>query len=412
LNVLSPTLLNPFLEYQDFETPVGIQLTSMLGSSDDQSGFAPLIEDEPVAETSADQLFIPPNQSVNVRSQWSYSDQNFSVPPFRGFATDRSVFYGFPCFMALNNSAAVTATVKFAKDYTGDCPISCDFVTARSKKTVTAASAASATSTAVFSITGNQMDPGGTGKFGLPGLGVRLTNLGNTTQPILSVYIEIVPLANVASSRFVSIPYLDQSTYAKTVDQYRVVAMSNWTQYVGSDLNNGGDIAALTYRAGQSAFETGLYNFKAVASVDESYDGALRFGAYSIWAPSSYSDMSMRQLSSNVRWKLPYIVTCGSTSTPPSVQADALKTEIYTIIEVVSTSQIYDTKQREPNPRAIALASKTLRFQKLNMANGVHLDWIKMMANKAVSLFRSGAQWYNDNRSWVNPAAAALGIMI
>lgn len=429
LNILTPTLINPLLEYTNDTVPANAQITGMCARPDDSVGLFPLTEDIAIPATGTDQMYIGPGDKLNMKCFWVWDDQDFAMPPVRGFATDNSVFYGLP--MTLNVGAAgfddtsigvTITTIKKATSVTN--PFVVEVVTAKGTFTTTAAAAVVGSNTYTFSVRAAAMvailTTHGVLKAGagLPGIGFRVTSNSPNPQVIMGYSIEIILNPNqpagativTQSPRFVGISLPDELTYAQTVDQYRVVSMSNWLEYNGSDLKNGGQSAGLLYRGGQSALENGLFDYQSVAEVPESYAGALKHGTYCIWAPNSDNDMLMRSLSPHERWSYPYIVNAGIVAEPDQVNSVRLRIPIN--YEIVSTAQFYDFEKPIPSPDSILAASLALRHYPCAMANGVHFKWIKDVVSKAAQLGTDAAKWAVANKDWLLPAGAALATLL
>lgn len=430
LNVLSPVMHNPLLQFQLDSVQSTTSLYGGVSAPDDHVGLFPLVEDAPTPATSADQMWIAPQQTMNLRTEFHWNDQDFSYPPFRGVDSNQQVFYGVP--FKMRNSATAPASngqVRVRITFPGPLPaVSQGNVTAVSSlgtftltPTVPTAGDTSQVfvgSAADLAALGKPVDygsdPVGGRYFSLPGMGFRYTNTTAGSQFISAYTITIDTSASlvetVSQPRLVGIPLPDETVFGKTIDNYRVVSTSNWLQYQGSTLNNGGQAASVLYRGGQSAMETGLYTYQQVAECPDSYSGALRDGTYTIWVPNSDRDMLMRGLNSRERWEYPFIVNVGQVSTPD--QRHVLRYRIPINYEIVSRSQIYDYRKPIPDPQAIALAARMLRVWPTSIANEWHLGWIKDILKKAANAGKKTVNWAVDNKDWLIPAGMALGGLI
>lgn len=428
-NVLSPVAINPLLEYKSegvttvFSTQTQEMQVLFGGCTrpDDYTGLFPVIEDAPSPATASDQMWLPQLTTMNFRNEWRWEDQDFAFPPFIG-SDDVGVFYGCP--MGLNVVAGTPGllTVYVRTIQPAVAAVNPFIVTACASTgaPVPFTSAATLVGDTTFTFTLSATLLAGLanagGYFPLPGLGFRIQNTTSRSYLIAGYSIGVITDQIGAGSftrvqpRLVGIPCPDQKTYAERVDQYRVVSMSNWLEYDGSALNNGGQSASILYRAGQSAGESGLYNYQAVAQAPESYAGCLKEGTYTIWAPNSEADMLMRTLNSTERWKLPFITNAGVVSTPSQVNAVRLRVAIN--FELVSTAQLFDTLKPQPHPEWIDQASLLLREHPCTMANGKHWDWIKGVIRDSVDMVKGIGKWGAENKDWLIPAGTALASLL
>jgi hypothetical protein len=421
-NILSPTLINPLLEYR-MSSFTALELGPTLGgdvfggviTADDHSGLFPIVEDTAAIATSCDEMWIPPATTLNLKSQFSWRDQDFATPMIRGVRTDQTVFYGVPLFdfnasgsmdviinIVQGNPAAVNPFTVTAVTLTGSAAFTLQGAPAAGQ-TRFSYTLGAATYQALFNAAGY---------IGLPGMGIRITN--TTNRPfLLASYCwsaSVGTLTTVDVPRFEGISLPDEETYAQTVDQYRVVSASNWLEYEGSDLMNGGQAASILYRAGQSAMENGLYAYGPVSEAPESYAGALKHGTYTFWTPNSDNDMLMRSLSPHNRWEYPFIVNAGIVSQPE--QLNPVRLRIALNYEVVSTSQFYAFAKPLPCPEWIEEATMVLRRYPCTMANGKHWDWIKAVAKDALNFGKDAIKWGQENKNWLIPAATSLAALI
>jgi hypothetical protein len=413
-SVLSPTLIQPMLEYQVQNVPPNSTIVAAVSTTDDQTGLFPLTEDVPTLADDSDQMIIPPNTTYNVRTNWGWADQNFSLPMARGVQSSGNVYYGIPnaIFSVAGNTGTVQVSVNLATAVAPGTPLGMTAVYGNAVYAFTSPAIVAGQTQVTFTASANAIVTAldNAGIYSLPGLGFRIFN--NTAIPITlsSINIQLNTSIALNTNRFVAISYPDESTFCQLVDQYRTVAMSSWLEYEGSDLMNGGEASSMLYRGGQSPFEIGLYNYSNVSPVPEAYAGCLKYGTYTIWLANSDSDMYFRSLTGHTKWRLPYIINAGLVSQP--AQLHSLRYRIDAHQELVSTSQTYSTKRRNPKPESIELASKTLWRYDTSMANGVHLDWIKGVANKASKAAKEMGGWLSDNKSWIVPAATTVAAMI
>lgn len=432
-HVLSPTLINPLLEYRaesvttpalgltDPVTKTGI-LAASVTTVDDSTGLFPLTEDIATIPTGSDEMWLLPGAKLNLRALWGWRDQDFTVPPFRGFDPAGAVFYGIPVGF---NTAAFAAgggnihvRVNFSEPAQAATNFNLEIVSTAGTQTVPFSASAAGSTSAVCdvgaSVIAGLLNAGGYAP--LPGIGFRISNPQAWPQLITSYAIYLSPDNNTTvpvartQPRFSGISLPDESTYAQTVDQYRVVSMSEWLEYDGSDLNNGGQVSSIMYRGGQSAGENGLYSYTPISQAPESYAGPLKHGTYTVWAPNSDNDMLMRNLSPHQRWQYPFIANAAVIATPSQVNAVRLRIAIN--YEIVSTSQFYDFEKPIPHPEWILEASLALREHPCTMANGKHWDWIKGVVKDAVQFGTDAVKWGVANKDWLVPAGLAVASLV
>lgn len=413
-NVLSPTMIDPLLQLEIDNLDSSEDLMGGVTRPDDEVGLYPVVEDSGTAATTSDQMWAAPNVPVNLKTQWHWTSQTFSYPGFRGKATDGTTFYGVPVVVS-------SATGNFRVRITYNSPAT----VTTPRGTLTAVSATGSIAmvpdavavgamTQGYSLTGAAIASSSLGKavaggtyIPLPGVAFRFQSNDTEALLISAFVINLHPsdAAAVDQVRLVGVKTPSEATFCSTVEQYRVVSMSNWIEYDGSTLKDGGQVAATLFRAGQSAMEAGLWNYDSVAVAPEALASKLKDGTYTIWCPNSTEDMVPRALNSANRWKLPYIVNAGLVSEPDQIRS--LRMRIPINYEIISTDQIYDYAKPSPDPRAIELASRILRVYPTSVPNGMHLGWIRDILKKAKETAKGVTNWAFDNRDWLIPAVEA-----
>jgi hypothetical protein len=373
-----------------------------------------------------DQMWLAPGSTANMRCQWSWSDQDFASPPFLGTLNDGTVTYGFPLGLSAVGGAEGQIEVRintFIPFASVTNPFAVTAVTQNGSFALTVPATVVGAIQTTFTANlatdpnfGNLFNTAGSMRYtGIPGIAFRVTNNASNSQ-LLTGYAIRVSVANSATPvdtiqpRFSGISMPDEDLYCKTVDQYRVVSMSEWLEYDGSDLKNGGQCASLMYRGGQSAMENGLGSYTPVSEAPEAYAGKLKEGTYTIWAPNSDKDMLMRGLSPHDRWEFPYIVNAGIVAEPD--QLNALRIRIAINYEFVSRYQAYDFVKPIPHPEWIAQAALVLRRYPCAMANGRHWDWIKSVTKDLFKFGHDAYKWGEENKEWLIPAASAVGALL
>jgi len=411
LNVVSPTLVNPLLEFKRVIMDDN-NANIIVSEQTDDCGLFPLEEDNPTHAIASRTMSITAGETHNIRGFTQWAGDDFAVPPFEGKRDDNTTFYGTPVVVSNTGGGSVNITVQCNKnaDATVTAPFQIRCVTTTSATAWIDVPFAVGASKATISVAGSVLDPllPNTRYAKMPGLGwqIRLnpttatTNIDWRCVLINSIEIQYNTQQNT-QARLVPSPLEDTDTYCETIDQYRVVSMSAWLQYQGSDLKNGGQLSTIMYRGGQSAFENGLWNYNKVAVTPGGYQGALKNGSYSIWLPSNENDMLMRSLNSSTRWTHPYIVNVGYVSEPD--QLDSLRLRVPFNFEFVSTAQFYAYAYPNPDPLAIALATRALRDYPTSMENTFHWDTISKILDEVGDRANKIAEFGQRNAAWIAP---------
>jgi len=197
---------------------------------------------------------------------------------FHGVSTTGVDFFGVPC-----SATSATVSVQLSSTLPGG-------ITLLARSLITGAVSAPVTLTQVG--TTNQYtgtltitpDPG------MPGVGFQFalggTAVASSIQPVLNITVAFTNASTALRWDAIQIPGI--SNALALIDQYRVVAMSALTTYRGSDLDNGGQIAATLFPGGEAPSITDLYTYDQVSQSPCAYDGALKTGAYTFWKPSDH----------------------------------------------------------------------------------------------------------------------------
>jgi len=423
LSVLSPTMIDPLLSYEDTQPAAGADLQTFLTTPSDRWGLVSLNEDNSSYASDADQMCIQQDQILNVKAPACWSDQDFAIPPMRGFDTNGDVFYGQPFRCTIANASALVVAFGIGAT-TPAAPSTVFAVDAVTEKgvfrkfcTITAAVGAyygQATSTFSAAELAALMTVGSSSQVtGRPGLGFRIVQTGGVNTKTLtgiSCQYGVTLAAGQPQPRLIAVKYPDEAIYNESVDQYRVVSASSWLEYEGADLTNGGQVAAIMYRGGRSAFENGLWDYSLVAETPGGYQGAVKLGTYSFWMPSNERDMLFRNLGSSERWLLPYIVNVGLVASPDIPHT--LRQRITANHELVSTSQFYAFDRAEVHPDWIAHAASVVATLNTSMENPLHWATIKEYLSKAVNMAGDVAGWVGKHWGTIAPAAALAASLL
>lgn len=220
-------------------------------------------------------------------------------------------------------------------------------------------------------------------------------------------YITITP-ANFTSSSV----YSD----AGVIQEVRPVAMAVLVTYMGTLLNNGGEIAinllpnsSIQNRFFQTNNSGGgqLQFYENLRKTDSCYDGKIKDGAYCIWCPFDSTDSKMVDVATLNSGTYPAIV-CSGIFAPDSTVNTAqptLRVMTYTVWEFVTTYTMFETQKCVGSQAMVDAAQNCVKLAPFGTANGKHLAYIKNLISK-------GAKWIGDNRSWLVPAATAFGALL
>lgn len=210
------------------------------------------------------------------------------------------------------------------------------------------------------------------------------------------------------------------------VSQIRPVAMSVLASYIGTTLQDGGNIAA-AYVPGQtleqsyfvnSASNTTLGAFEfweALSKVPNSYNGPIRDGAYVWWSPEDYEDLQMVRPSGIPGHTYPSIIVSGQFNPGPVAVASVspvIRLEVITVYEFVTNSLLFESKACMGTQAMMDAASSALFGQKHAMPNKVHLKWLSDLAKKIGSGIGSGARYLGRNADKILPILGTVGSLL
>jgi hypothetical protein len=400
LTIVSPTLVHPALAYVDEVSSGSIGYSMITVEQSQLTGIYPL---SPVPSVSASTgiMHVPGSpvgspQYQNIRGMCSWSDQLFGLPTFSALDPTGNVFYGFPTYVP---GAAGSISITFASAPPAGTSVSIQWV--REDAVGTAATILTTPGIQAYNGVALSLPPGFSK---LPGLGLRIAASVDVAISWI-VFRTGVTASGQAFARFQPLDWPDVDTFLETVDRYRTVSMSVWEEYQGSDLNNGGMIASLSFGGGVSPFDNGLFSYSGVAETPGSYSGALKTGTYGIWVPVNDYDMLFRRLDDRSRWQLPYLVIAGNTATP--TQLKSIRLRIVANHELISTSQFYNYDFSPNNVLLIEHAARSLRNFQLTMENPSHVQAIRDLLKKATDVGSKVASWISENKQWLMPAASA-----
>jgi len=221
-------------------------------------------------------------------------------------------------------------------------------------------------------------------------------------------------ISTVSSSTVVISPanFSSTATYQSggPISAIRPVGMSVLVSYMGTELNNGGEIAVATvpgeYVASNYFSRNPNYQLQDVSTIRHQqnfYDGRLSQGCYNFWYPYDELDQQFMSPANNNARSYPAIVCSGYFSPDTTVANPQLTLRVQVCIawEVTTESTIWETKAVIGSRAAVDAALSGLKGQPTGCANGQHLEKIKQFLKNA-------AAFYKQNSAWINPAATAL----
>ncbi len=233
--------------------------------------------------------------------------------------------------------------------------------------------------------------------------GTDVNNTPGANITVTSTTIEIAPANFSSSSTFLS---------GGVIEEVRPVAMATLVTYMGTTLNNGGEVAisycpqalvANNYFQMNGAGVGQLQLYENLRNLDNAYDGALRDGCYCIWAPYSGEDLDLYSPDMMNAHPYPAIICSGVFSpdaTVNSIQA-TVRVEVFIVYEFVTKYTMFETVHQPGTQAAIDAALSTLKGQPFGCKNKEHLQWVR-------NFLANAGKFYKDNAFWINPGATAL----
>lgn len=225
---------------------------------------------------------------------------------------------------------------------------------------------------------------------------------GANADPTVSVsatYVTITP-SNFASSS----NYLDGGV----MEEVRPVAMSVLATYMGSTLNNGGEISIcyVPYKDLKNNYfqrNTGgrgqLQMYENVAQLDGAYDGRLSDGAYCTWAPYDPTDWKFVSPTEMNNSEYPAIVCSGRFNPDQATNTFGapLRLRVCVVYEFVTKSTLFETIPVFGSTSMIDQALVTIKRFPFGKANKEHQSFIRRVLG-----------FYNQNRGWINPLVSGV----
>lgn len=457
--VLRPTLEHPVLTYQRDDTGIGggpvPSITSIISSQNSRSGLYPLTPGSATASNDGS-MVLNPGDNVNLKGEYGWDDQPFTVPMFEGTDTNGDSFFGFPVIWCDNsNTPSTQFIITVHTDSNYDLSNSSDgvsglFVEAFTESGSTPSGGLQLVPVTCIAGSSNQHLPNAyTGQFSVaslcknttgggfhdafiphPGVGFRMSypanSVGLTGQQIgpvgiISVTIRQLilsvghsPVAPIAA-RWVANEFAEYGIVAPSVDRYRMVSAMMWGKCVAPTLNDGGQLAACLYGGGASPMELDIIDYATLAQVPNAYDGEFNKGCYVIWKPSNESDMLFRFNGAEDPWEFPTIALAGVYVLPAGGSTTSvLRIRCAMNFEYITKYRITTTEPSPVNPALIRDAHRYIdRNFKIAQENPLHWSDVQRAVASAAGYVGKAAGWAYSNRSWLIPAATtAAGLFL
>lgn len=211
------------------------------------------------------------------------------------------------------------------------------------------------------------------------------------------------------------------------VAQIRPVGMSVLASYIGTTLQDGGNIAAAyvpggtlgaNYFTNASAISPlGCFEFwEALSKQPTSYNGPIRDGAYVWWSPEDYEDLQMVKPSGIDDHDYPAIVVSGQflpgpySGTPASVPV--IRLEVVTVYEFVTNSLLFETSSVMGSQAMMDSASQALFGQPHSMANAIHMKWLSDLAKGIKKGIGTGVRYIASNPEKLLPLMGSVAKLL
>lgn len=148
-----------------------------------------------------------------------------------------------------------------------------------------------------------------------------------------------------------------------------------------------------------------LFNVANTRKLPMYYDGKFRDGCYQIWRPSGTDDTHLYSPSNCRDRDWPCLIISGKVTGGAAGVAPVAKLRVVTTYQFSTDFKGFDLKKRPGSREAMDEAFQVISSYPLASANGVHLDNARKFLRNMVA--KAGRFW-EDNASWLKPAATAL----
>lgn len=210
----------------------------------------------------------------------------------------------------------------------------------------------------------------------------------------------------------------------------RLVSMSMWLSYIGSELNSSGQVISDCIADRSPPFQPHLIgnpgtgsvmydnvlrytSIRDLANVKGAYDGALRDGTYIFWKPEDRHDLGFVDFQSRWDWRSPYLV---ANVFQPSTAGQMLRIRIVRNYECLTLDRRFPLTYSLVDFAAYEMAFRLLLHMPAAMENTFHLgkigDFLGGALNKAKNLARSVVNnpLVDDITSVIPGGSAALSL--
>lgn len=204
-----------------------------------------------------------------------------------------------------------------------------------------------------------------------------------------SIQTDLAPVPDAAGQpyAFGFIQRITQTEVSNSgiIKQIRPVACSALLTYVGTDFNNGGQIASAfvtpetlstnylnTNLATSDTGELDLHDFTAVTRLPGSYSGPLRTGSYAFWTPAGVDTYKFRNPVEHIKTNYGGMVFAGNwapTETSANIQ---LRLTVVTHYEYTTTSLLFPAVYSPYDPSIEVMAYRMLSNFPRAMPNDTH----------------------------------------
>jgi len=202
------------------------------------------------------------------------------------------------------------------------------------------------------------------------------------------------------------------------VRQYVPVAMSVLATFIAPPLTVNGVICAVPLPAEVCANDIFTPQPRAVVgnpmnvdcamNMPMNYSGELKDGAYIVWRPNKVGDTELKEPSAARDYAWPCLLISGQASFQSGTNPlPILRVIVSTTYQFTTDVKIFPVSFRNGDTVMFEAALKLMRTFPMASQNGKHWENIKAMARRMIELFGTAKNFYADNKSWINGAAAA-----
>lgn len=408
--VIYPALERPLWLWESFVSAAAVTVTGVIRRPTKLSGFFPTSSGGINESATTGVLEIDNTDFNNFVPLWTYSNEtdSYGRPSIKSIDPAGDEFYGLPFYLG---ASSLTISVTIATDIIMNGQVvtlqavgTKGIVTGTLTLPLAAANALTYTTNVAFS--GIQTAMGGAYGCVLPNapLGFRM-KCDSVLRPV-SVSVSLTTGGGDTIGRYTPAAALNSQTSYDFVEAYAVDAAAALCSYVGAELSNGGIGAGALYPGGRGAQLDQMLYYDDIAESRQGVSRPLKVGQYAIWKPSQESDMAFRDVSDLSPLTMPAIVHWLQVATP--TQLNSIRLRVVLRYEAKTSDQTRQVVTAPANPLGVALALDMLREFPATHDNPLHWGDIKAFTSRMVGRVKEGYEWYNNNKSWINPAVAGI----